>query len=380
MRYLLIFAFWAAAFACKAQIHIIDTLENQNIGEYSYYYRTNTLTFSPGKDSLNTAAVWFNFGISGFRTDTLLTVVEKTTDYVHRANFVCISHNNSDFERIASKRLDGAVSISLKPQSDTIYLAMGFPYTYSMLENWIESIRENVEVERIAETKGGRGISMITINARHGKKDRKQLVWIICRQHAFESAGNYVLEGMVDYLTGPECSKRIRKDFVFKIVPMVDVESVYKGQTGRMSLPRDYNRDWNNPIRPEIKAIEAEIYKSQQEYNYNTFWDLHTTFPGGLVNYNLGYFDICADGDKGHYIYDYWKNFERICGFAPRRLVDDSFSYSGMPSDIWNMNNFSSLRISSTLEVDWNLTPSGKPWTIEQYRKIGADMIKAMAK
>jgi len=374
--------FLIGALAAKAQFSVISHLENQNIGQYSYDAQSNTLNFSPGCDSLNTVGVWFNFGICGYRTDTVLTIVETAQEYVHHSNFPVVSYDNVDFERIRSRRINGAVSLELMPQNDTMYLAMGYPYTYTMLQDYLRSKHHcpNLSMETLYETNGGRVVNVLTINENIGKQKNKRLVWIICRQHAFESISNYVLEGMIDYLTSPDCDKRIARNLVFKIVPMVDVESVFAGESGRMSLPRDYNRDWDNSVRPIIKAIENEIQKTALVYDYECFWDIHSTFPGGWINFNFSYFDIFDDGEKSTYIQDYWKKFGKTCGFIPRKLRDDSNSYNGTPSDIWNARNFSSLRISSTLEVDWNLDRKGNPWTIRQYRRIGADMIKVMSK
>ncbi|MCQ2253110.1 MAG: hypothetical protein MJZ61_06655 [Bacteroidales bacterium] len=361
----------------SAQITIISNLENQNIGMYRYNAESNTLTFSPGKDSLNTVAVWFNFGVSGYRMDTALTIVETAEKYVHRTNFPAISYNNHDFSRIRAQRIEDGVSATFWPERDTVYLATGFPYTYSRMDSVVKqcALNRNCEVSTLATTANGLKVSELTFEWSKGKHPKK-LVWIICRQHAFESTGSFVMEGMLNYLLSDNCSKQIRKRYIFKIVPMVDVESVYKGQTGRMARPRDYNRDWENPIHESIKLLEKEISESAQKYKYHIFWDIHGTFPGGLVNYNFSYFDLYDSSNPN--IGEYWKEFKKLSGFAPRHINDDSYDYEGMPADTWNKKNFPELYFSSTLEMDWNLDYHNHPWTEESMMEIGRNMIRAM--
>lgn len=362
-----------------AQITVFSDGENQNIGDYSYDYQSNTFTFSPGKDSLNTDAVWYSFGISGYRRDTLLTFQEIADRPVFRPNYPAYSSDNRNFQRVGADKSDGCIIYRLMPSSDTIYTAAGFPYTYTMLQDYLDRVEEgrNVEIGKLCQI-DNLNVSCITINANRGKAHKKKLVWIICRQHAFESVANYVMEGMMDYLLGNECDKKIRKNFVFKIVPMVDVASVYNGQSGRMSLPRDYNRDWDSPVRKTIQLIESEIESSAQQYSYHTFWDIHGTYPGGILSYNFSYFDIYGYGLGSDNLIHFWKRFQSITGFTPYRINDDSFTYEGTPSDTWNRDNFPSLRISATLEVDWGLNQHDQPWTIQELKSIGRNMIKAM--
>lgn len=364
----------------KAQITVFCDGENQNIGEYSYDYATNQFTFSPGNDSLNTNAVWYSFGISGYRTDTILTFKENAERNVYRPNYPAYSYDNNEFVRVKSSKKDGYIYYSMMPANDTIYTASGFPYTYTMLKNYLNGIegRRNVDIEDLCITDNGLTVNLVTINGNKGKARKKKLVWIICRQHAFESVANYVMEGMMEHLTSTQCDRKIRRNYIFKIVPMVDVESVMNGQSGRMSLPVDFNRDWDYPIRKTIMLIESEIDKTAHEYDYHTFWDIHGTYPGGFPSFNFSYFDIYGSSPKANNLNDFWKKFMHLSGFVPYRIDDDSYTYDGTPADTWNNRQYPSLRISATLEVDWGLNHHDEPWTIDELRKIGADMIRAM--
>lgn len=364
--------------SANGQINIQTSGENQGIGDYQFDYQTNTFTFSPGLDSLNTIAVWFNFKMSGYRTDTVLTLVAQAAEYVHRTNFLAISCNNSEYTRTLGRRTDGAVVFTINPPADSLYIATGFPYDYSRNKELLNRYKGHkyLKDKVLTITESGLEVDLLTITGK-GRNKNKQLIWIIGRQHAFECVASYVMEGMIEYLLSTQCDSKILKKFIFKIVPMVDVESVYHGQSGRMALPRDFNRDWDNPVRPAIRLIESEIAQSARKYKYSAFWDIHGTYPGGLLNYGFSYFDLYDNSGKASSLDSYWKKFELISGYAPYSIRDNSDSYNGTPADIWNEKNFPQIQYSTTLEIDWGLDANGKPWTIEGFKEIGANMIRA---
>ncbi len=378
MRTILAILAIVISLSAEGQINIQTSGENQGIGDYEFDYQTNTLTFSPGLDSMNTIAVWFNFKMSGYRTDTTLTIIEKAAEYVHRTNFLAISCNNSEYTRTLGYRTAGAAVFEIEPPADSLYIATGFPYDYSRNKELLNRYKGHkyLKDKILTTTESGLEVDLLTITGR-GRKKNKQLIWIVCRQHAFECVASYVMEGMIEYLLSTQCDKGILKRFIFKIVPMVDVESVYRGQSGRMSLPRDYNRDWDNPMRPAIRLIESEIDLSARQYRYSVFWDIHGTYPGGLLNYGFSYFDLYNNSGKASSLNSYWEKFENISGYAPYSIRDNSDSYNGTPADIWNEENYPEIQFSSTLEIDWGIDSNGNPWTIDGFKEIGANMIRA---
>ncbi len=368
-----------ASTAAAQNFAVIRNLENQNVGQCEYDSASNTITFEPYVDSVNTCAVWFNFGVTGYRMDTVLTFKSKFKATVHRPTYPAISNDNTTFTLHKQNGKHSDLNLQIKPQNDTTYIATGHPYTYTRLNNFLNS-HDNPSVmssETIMTTKNGLDVKLLTITK--SKRGKKKLIWIICRQHAFESVGNYVMEGMLRYLLSDSCSKKLLKNHIFKIVPMVDVESVVNGQSGRMSLPVDYNRDWENPKRTVIRLIEDEIKSTAQKHDYKIFWDIHGTFPGGAPNGNFSYFDLNSTPSKHGNILDYWHKYATISGYMPIPISDNLNKYDGMTADWWNEINYgSSLLFSSTLEIDWAISPKKHEYTPADYITIGKMMIQAL--
>lgn len=370
----------SVATAAAQDFSVIKELENQNVGLCEYDLSTNTVIFSPYIDSVNTCGVWFNFGVTGYRKDTLLTFKTDFKSDVHCPFYPAVSNDNVHFQRVRQTGFLNHFNLKVNPTSDTLYIATGFPYTYSRLNNFLDEISgsKNLTSENLITIDNGLNVNLLTISRKPNSK-RAKLVWIICRQHAFESVSNYVMEGMIRYLLSDSCSRKLLKTHVFKIVPMVDVVSVYNGQSGRMSLPVDFNRDWENPIRQTIRRIKQAIDSTAQNNWYSIFWDVHGMFPGGFVGCSFSYYDLYGVGKKHNDLDRYWHRFARLTGNAPKVIYDFKQGYDGLTADWWNETaHGSTLRFSSTIEVDWNLNHNGKPYTIDDYIMIGRMMIKSL--
>ena len=367
--------------AAAQDFSVIKGRENQNVGICEYDATTNTVNFAPYIDSVNTCGVWFNFGVTGYRKDTLLTFKTDFKSEVHCPFYPAVSSDNVHFQRVRQKGFLNHFNLKINPTSDTLYIATGFPYNYSRLNSLLDEINgsKNLTTENLITTDNGLNVKLLTISKNPNSK-RAKLVWIICRQHAFESVSNYVMEGMIRYLMSESCNQKLLKTHIFKIVPMVDVESVYNGQSGRMQMPVDYNRDWDEiPYHHTIRRIEQAIRESAQNYSYSMFWDVHGMFPGGFEGNSFSYYDLYGNGKKHSKLVNFWHRFARQSGFMPKSVKDSYNSYDGMTADWWNEINYgSALQFSTTIEVDWNLNSHGVPYSIEDYLEIGKWIVKSL--
>jgi hypothetical protein len=366
--------------ATHAQFAVLSGHDNQNVGRCIYNLETNTVSFLPYVDSVNTCGVWFNFGVAGYRKDTTLTFVSQFEKSVYSAIRPAVSFDNIHFSTIKQSERYNKFMLSIPaPLPDSVFIAAGYPYSYTHLQNFLDSCSNNkfFSDEVLHTTESGLNVHLLTITSpRHKRK--KKLIWILGRQHAFECVSSYVVEGMIRYLLSDTCNKKLIDNYIFKIVPMIDVQNVWNGQSGRMSLPVDFNRDWNSRQREEIRIIEDEIKSTATKYSYNMFWDIHGTFPGGYCGTSFSYFDLYNNGHKHNDLATYWRFFKHYAHFAPSFIRDSMDTYGGMTSDWWNELNFPELRFSTTLEMDWVTSPLGKAYSPKDYLDIGAWMMMAL--
>jgi cytosolic carboxypeptidase protein 2/3 len=98
-------------------------------------------------------------------------------------------------------------------------------------------------------------------------KQRKGII-ISSRVHPGETGASWMMKGMLDYLTGPSLNAKILRDnFVFKIIPMLNIDGVVNGNSRCNLAGFDLNRCWIEPskkLQPTIYHMKnvSTIYKS----------------------------------------------------------------------------------------------------------------------
>jgi len=76
-------------------------------------------------------------------------------------------------------------------------------------------------------------------------KDRKKSIVLTSRVHPGESMVSYVIEYMIDYLIGNSVEAKIlRENFVFYIVPMLNIDGVINGNYRSNLAGVDLNRQY----------------------------------------------------------------------------------------------------------------------------------------
>jgi murein tripeptide amidase MpaA len=103
---------------------------------------------------------------------------------------------------------------------------------------------------------------------------------LTARHHPGESNSSYIMKGLIDFLISETSLEAIalRKAFVFKIVPMINVDGVIYGNY-RCSLSGiDLNRVWfrpNKSLFPEVHGIKRLIEQFNLERQVVLFTDIH---------------------------------------------------------------------------------------------------------
>ena len=100
-----------------------------------------------------------------------------------------------------------------------------------------------VRTSEAGKSEKGRPIHLIDVRDRGRKADREQVV-VQARDHAYETAGSYCVEGMVDYLLSDDpVAVYFLRRFRFAFLPMTNVDGVHDGMSRLTSLEgADLNR------------------------------------------------------------------------------------------------------------------------------------------
>ena len=385
MKKLLFILFFGSIYYSYGQISVINNFENSNCEFLNFDDSNNLFLFRPElKDSLNTTRCWFYFGLTGFDTSRNLILSEKVASLYHAPSNLIYSYDKKNWKR---KKYDSVVNniryYSKKYTKDTVWFATGYPYTYSKLLKYSDSISAYIDTFTLCMSEGGLRVPIYKIQDKKAKPE--YMILIIARQHAFESLSNYFLEGMINFLTDTDrLSIELKKKVCLYIVPMMDVDNVYKGASGRMQKPIDFNRNWTiDSYWSAVAAVKELVNEKTKNQELLVFLDIHSTYPGGFRPLT-GIYNIYNSNEPNFF------NFKHFCRIFKKSacysLIEINGLYNskkrGFADEFFGKNpieRYNAKYFSTTIECDWNTNNNGEELTIDELKQTGYLFAKSIA-
>jgi len=301
------------------------------------------------------------------------------------------SYDCARWERITeAEYIDekGVFSFSQTFAEDTAWVAFCYPYIYSDLLRYLESVKDSpyARVDVIGSSAEGRKLYALTITDFGVGDSGKVGIAATARHHAGETPGSFSMEGMMDFLLSEdEVASEMRRKLAFRIYPMVDVDGVYKGAYGKHSRGRenDFNRDWTeNPKRPEVKAVKEDLDRWARSCDYRAFFDFHAPTPG-----DENYFYVVSSSESGQKYHGKVLSFlwtlARVCA---DQYASDDYREVDRSDPEWEDWNRSSTYyqydrygvLSLCCEMSYNTNRFGRYMTQDAMRELGKGIALAM--
>jgi hypothetical protein len=107
----------------------------------------------------------------------------------------------------------------------------------------------------------GRDLPLWTITDPAVPESRKKVIWLMGRQHAWETHTSFCVDGAARFLLAdtPEAAK-LRRQLLVRLLPMMDPDGVARGGTRFNRHGYDVNRHWN-----EVRVEDPEAWKKMPE-------------------------------------------------------------------------------------------------------------------
>lgn len=179
------------------------------------------------------------------------------------------------------------ITFSYTFQESPVYFAFSFPWSYSDHKVYIAEVlkgcdRNNVYLhhENLIYSLEKRTCDLLTISSydritskfekgiiglfenspvRAYKFKDKQVIFISARVHAAETPSSRVVKGIIDFLISNDLrAAALRENYVFKIVPMINPDGVFRGHFRTDTRGNDLNRQYASPSinqHPTVFAI-----------------------------------------------------------------------------------------------------------------------------
>ena len=288
-----------------------------------------------------------------------------------------------------------------------VYFAYCYPYSFTQLDSYLSSLNHYKDILRfdeIGKSIEGNSLHMLIITNFDDSFDElanKKAIIFTSRVHPVDSNGSYVINWSIEFLLSNDpAAKNLRKNFIFKIVPMLNPDGVIHGNFRMNILGKDLNRMWEEPkeeICPTIYNTIKMIQKTLESRDIYFFCDFH-----GHSNKHNFFLYSCKSK------YDYLQLDE--CTIIPNPQKFKLTYYELVFQFILNRENTLLDRFSCTnkiaptktktaraiLKTKFNVdfsycletsiaamkTKEGNlvPYTINQYRKIGRDFCVSLNK
>lgn len=170
---------------------------------------------------------------------------------------------------------------------DTVYFAYCYPYTYSELQEYLDTLEARQETynfvtrKMLCRTIAGNRCDYLTITNPGEVEDiqmRKGVV-LSARVHPGETVGSWMMQGVLEFLVSntPEADL-LRSLYVFKIVPMLNPDGTIRGNHRCSFAGCDLNRVWKRPrelSHPVISSFKRLIKLFASNYRLEMICDMH---------------------------------------------------------------------------------------------------------
>ena len=190
-------------------------------------------------------------------------------------------YNNSSSTSKCFHSLSFCYHISKENINTPIFFSYCYPYTFSMLQDFLYSIskqlsqnsKDLIRFSTYDRSICGNAIDILYITNFKKKISSKKTIFITGRIHPGESSGSYVVESVIKNLLFNEQYKSLLDKYIFKIIPMINVDGVINGNYRCNIMGKDLNRFWHEPnnITYEIMKIKNIINLTKP----NFFCDFH---------------------------------------------------------------------------------------------------------
>ncbi len=338
---------------------------------------------------------WFYFRIDGApHAELTIDFTDIVGEYNFRPGAQAItpdtppvySYDNQHWTHVAKENWTAAASsmrLRIKPEKSRLWIAHVAPYTHRNLAPLLQSIKGSPELryQVIGKSVQGRDIPLLTITDPGRGPEEKKVVWLMFRQHSWEAGSSWVGEGAIRFLLSPDpAAAQIRRETIFKILPMQDPDGVFRGGVRFNAYGYDLNRNWDSddPVKmPEITAARNAIQNwVDQGKRIDFFLSLHNDETNEYLSPPLSS-KFSALGQK---VFD---ELTRTTTFDPGRPYDASPPKAKPPAPgrmQVNEGLYSKLHIPAFL-MEQRIAYSAKlhRWpTVDDRLEFGKGLVKAI--
>ena len=248
------------------------------------YYYTNDIPFLLDSNDNNKCTNKFNTNINESFTNIANNNNFNIYDIIMNMNASKDKdkeNNNQNFHTLTFQFDLSKINTDIK----YVYFAYCYPYTYTQLTNYLFSLsnyKKILRIDSIGQSLDNNKLYMLIITNFEDSFDtlaNKKAIIFTARVHPGESSSSFVIQGLIEFLLSNETKAiSLRKNYIFKIIPMLNPDGVIRGNFRMNSVGKDLNRMWmeeNEENSPSVFYCHKMIQKTLNSRNIHFFCDFH---------------------------------------------------------------------------------------------------------
>lgn len=284
----------------STDISIHTNFEGGNLGEVRQiaprHWECAVAGESDSEDR-NRQASWYYFRIDGAQGKKLtidLTKLLGEYNYKPGAHAITaetrpvVSYDQKEWRHLKDNEVEWneekvELTLKIKPEENKMWVAHQPPYTTARLDQLLNSFQGDpyVQLSQIGESAEGKALHLLTLTNPDAPQENKKVIWLMARQHSWESGTSWGMEGALKYLLDTEEGKELLDQYIFKVMPMADPDGVARGGVRFNTFGHDLNRNWDLVIPEEMPEIYAQktaiVNWLLQGKKIDVFLTLHNT-------------------------------------------------------------------------------------------------------
>jgi hypothetical protein len=268
---------WAslALAGCSTAATITADFEGGSLGKIEQISATEFRCAVAGQvdhEGRNRQASWYHFRVDNAKgREITVTLTDLKGEYNYKPAPACVradtppvfTGDGSTWRHLDTIEIRGDEAVlRFTPDSDRFWISHLEPYTASRLDRFLQEIAGSAHLKDyvFGRSVEGRDLHVLTITEVPPSTPSPKTVWLMARQHAWETGTSFVAEGAIRYLLSDEAAP-LRRQLVFRILPMMDPDGCARGGVRFNRNGYDLNRNWDSadPENPESRKLMPEI-------------------------------------------------------------------------------------------------------------------------
>jgi len=228
------------------------------------------------KDHQSDFYQWFYFRVTGAKGRPLSLRILNCAGSAYPHGWdgyrACISYDRDEWVRADTAYAGGVLTISVTPETDSLWVAYFAPYTMEMHHDLVAEVAAvpGVEYRALGKTLDGQDMDYLRIG------EGPLQVWLYARQHPGETMAEWWMEGALGRLVdeADPVARVLRRRCTFHVVPNMNPDGSRRGHLRTNAVGTNLNREWHNPS-PERSPEVLCVRDAMDETGVDFAMDVH---------------------------------------------------------------------------------------------------------